>query len=74
LIKNPDQIQRLEREFIRKEKVDVIRNFQIVEAMYYEAVDLGIIPLKTPLDGIKTTIKIAKVVNNVQETPHKDSK
>ncbi|GAH82379.1 unnamed protein product, partial [marine sediment metagenome] len=57
-----------------KEKVDVLKNFQIVEAMYDEAAELGIIPLKNPLDGIETDIKIAKVVNNVQGTSYKDSK
>ena len=74
MIKNSKQLQRFERELIRKEKVNVVRNFQIVEALYNEAFELGIFPLKNPLDGLETDIKIAKVVNNVQEASHKNSK
>ena len=56
---------RFELDFLRKEKVDIARNFHIVEALYNEAVTLGIIPFKNPLDGIEVDIKIAKVVNRV---------
>ena len=54
-----------ELDFLRREKVDRVRNFHIVEALYNEAVTLGIIPLKNPLDGIEVDLKIAKVVNRV---------
>ena len=56
---------KFELDFLRKEKVDIVRNFHIVEALYKEAVTLGIIPLKNPLDGIEVDLKIAKVVNSV---------
>ncbi len=56
---------KFELDFLRKEKVDIARNFHIVEALYNEAVTLGIIPLKNPLDGIEVDLKIAKVVNRV---------
>jgi hypothetical protein len=36
-----------------------------VDALYKEAVTLGIIPLKNPLDGIEVDLKIAKVINRV---------
>jgi hypothetical protein len=52
-------------DFLRKEKVDLVRNFRIVEALYKEAVTLGIIPSKNPLDGIEVNLRIAKVVNSV---------
>jgi hypothetical protein len=57
--------QKFEREFLKREKVDRIRNFHIVDALYHEAVTLGVIPLKNPLDGIEVDLKIAKVVNSV---------
>jgi transcriptional regulator with XRE-family HTH domain len=50
---------------LRKEKVDIGRNFRIVDALYNEAVALGTLPLKNPLDGIEVDLKIAKVVNSV---------
>src|SRR5512139_454812 len=45
------ELQKFELDFSRKEKADIGRNFQIVEALYKEAVTLGIIPLKKPLEG-----------------------
>ena len=59
------EFQKFELDFLRKEKVDIVRNFHIVEALYKEAVTLGVIPLKNPLDGIEVDLKIAKVVNRV---------
>jgi transcriptional regulator with XRE-family HTH domain len=59
------ELQKFELDFLKKEKIDIAKNFHIVEALYKEAVTLGIVPLKNPLDGIEVDIKIAKVVNNV---------
>lgn len=39
--------------------------------MYREAVSLGIIPLKDPLEGVEIDIKIAEVINSVSSTPKK---
>jgi transcriptional regulator with XRE-family HTH domain len=58
-------LQKFEMDFLREGKIDIVRNFRIVEALYKEAVTLGIIPLKNPLDGIEVDLKIAKVVNSV---------
>jgi len=69
-VKSKDLLKRsgllkFELDLLRGEKVDRVRNFRIVEALYNEAVTLGIIPLKNPLDGIEVDLKIAKVVNRV---------
>jgi transcriptional regulator with XRE-family HTH domain len=58
-------LRKFEMDFLREGKIDVARNFRIAEALYKEAVTLGIIPLENPLDGIEVDIKIAKVVNSV---------
>jgi len=60
-----NELQKLERDFLRKEKGDIARNFRMVEALYREGVTLGAIPSKEPLDGIEVDLKIAKVVNSV---------
>ena len=73
MITNYRELQKFEEELIRKKKVDIKKKFRIVEALYREAVGLGIIPLKDPLDGLKTDIKIAKVVNSVSKAPRKNS-
>ena len=69
-VKNKDvhkrrEFLKFELDLLRKEKVDMVKNFHIVEALYKEAVTLGIIPLKNPLDGIEVDLKIARVVNRV---------
>lgn len=58
-----------EEELIRREKPDLKRNLKIVEALFQEAVDLGVFPLKDPLEGLEVDIRIAKVINSVQKTP-----
>ena len=60
-----EELQKFEVDFVRKKKADISENFRIVEALYKEAVILGIIPLKNPLDGIEVDLKIARVVNRV---------
>ncbi len=68
MIKNYKKLQQFERKLLKKEKVDIMQNFKIVEALYKEAVALGIFPLKNPLEGLEIDIKIAKVVNSVSKT------
>ena len=58
-----------ERELTRREKPDLKRNLKIVEALFQEAVELGVLPLKDPLEGLEVDIRIAKVINSVQKTP-----
>ena len=65
MITNPKKLQELDRELLKKEKVDIKQNFRIAEALYREAIALGAIPLKDPLDGLEIDMKIAKVVNSV---------
>ncbi|OGL41621.1 MAG: hypothetical protein A2043_07670 [Candidatus Schekmanbacteria bacterium GWA2_38_9] len=67
MIKNHKKLQEFERKLLKKEKVDIMQNFRIVEALYKEAVALGIFPLKNPLEGLEIDIKIAKVVNSVSK-------
>ena len=38
-----------------KEKVDFRKKLSIVNTMYNEAVALGVIPMKNPLDGLEVT-------------------
>ena len=59
------ELLKFEINFLKEEKVNLARNFRIVDALYKEAVALGIIPLKNPLDGIEVDLKIAKAVNSV---------
>ncbi len=68
MIKNPGLLQKFEDEFTQQEKPDFLKNLRLMDAMYREAVSLGIIPLKDPLEGVEIDIKIAKVINSVSST------
>jgi hypothetical protein len=59
------EFQKFERELIKGMKADIHKNFGIVDALYKEAVTLGVMPLKNPLDGIEVDLRIARVVNHV---------
>ncbi len=65
VIKNSKIVQKFEEELIKKEKVNLVKNFQIMDAMYKEAKALGVIPVKDPLSGWDIDAKIATVVNYV---------
>lgn len=62
-----NEFKKFEMEFMKREKVDIMKNFQIVDALYNEAVALGIFPLKNPLDGLEVDIKIARMINRVSK-------
>jgi hypothetical protein len=68
MIKDKKYLQEFEKEIIRSKKADIANNLRIVEALYKEAVSLGVFPLKDPLEGIEVDIKIAKVINSVSKT------
>jgi len=66
MVKNPEKLRAFEAERIRTEKVDIERNFRIIDALYDEARMLGVLPPKDPLEGIDVKIRIARAVNYVQ--------
>jgi len=53
---------------LSKEKSDYLSALRIFEAMWKEAVLLGVLPLKDPLEGIEVDIKIARILNDVRAT------
>jgi hypothetical protein len=62
------EFQEFELALLRREKTDIGRNFRIVEALYNEAVALGVVPLKNPLDGLDVDLRMAAVINSVSKT------
>lgn len=71
MIKNSKIVQKFEEGLIKKEKVNLTKNFRIMDAMYKEARALGVIPMKDPLNGWDSDAKIALVVNYVPKTSDK---
>jgi hypothetical protein len=68
MVKNAGKLSELERAIIRKEKPRLLKNLEIVEAMYKEALSLKVFPLKDPLAGIEVDMRIARIINGVSET------
>ncbi len=63
MIKDKRYLTLFERQLISDEAVDFYKNLEIYEAMWLEAVELGIFPLKDPLDGVEDDIHLARVLN-----------
>jgi hypothetical protein len=66
MVKNAKKLQAFEALRIGAEKVNVEQNLRILDALYEEALMLGALPPKDPLDGIEVKIRVAKAVNHVQ--------
>ena len=63
-----DEFQKFEIEFLRNGKLDLKKKFKILEALYKEAVALGVFPLKDSLEGLEVDIRIGKGINSVSKT------
>ena len=70
MIQNRKTLEAFERDLIRNSRVDIERNFRIVDALYEEALLLKAFLRDNPLDGLDNVLHIAKVVNSVPGTPH----
>jgi hypothetical protein len=67
LVIRQDEFQKFEFEILRNEKLDIKKKFKIVEALYKEAVALGVFPLKDSLEGLEVDIRIARRINSVSK-------
>ena len=65
MIKDAKVLAEFEANEIRKEKPDYEKALRLFEGMWKEAMLLGVIPLKDPLEGIEVDIKIARILNDV---------
>ena len=70
MVRDADTLRRFEEDLLRREPQ---RSFQealkLYEAMWKEAVALGVFPLSDPLDGIEADIELARVLNSLKTTP-----
>ena len=64
MIKNPEILRKFEKEDLRNQKTDYLESLRIFEALWNEGVALGVLPLKDPLEGIETDIRIARILNS----------
>lgn len=64
MIRNPKLLEEVEIEDLKKEKTDYLKSLRIFESLWNEGVNLGVLPLKDPLEDIDTDIKIACILNS----------
>jgi len=69
MVKNSQKLQAFEAARTRAEKVDVEQNLRILDALYEEALMLGALPPKDPLEGIEVKIRVAHAMNGIRCTP-----
>jgi hypothetical protein len=68
MIKDTKLLAEFEENELRKEKLDYGIALRLFEAMWKEAMLLGVLPLNDPLEGIEVDIKIARILNDVRAT------
>lgn len=68
MIKNPKKLREFEQNLIIEDKTSISQKFRLLDALFEEARALRIFPLKNPLEGLDTDIKVAKVVNSVRKS------
>jgi len=63
MIQNIHLIEELNKVLIRASTPDYFQNLAIFEGLYREAIALGALPLKDPLEGIENDIRLARLLN-----------
>ena len=63
MIRRPDLVAAFEADLSRREPVDHRRNLAVFEALYREALALGVLPGDDPLEGIDVDIRLARILN-----------
>ena len=69
MIKNWEILRRLEDDYRAQENLSYQQKLDLFEGMWKEAVELGVLPSKNPLEGIEVTIQIAKIMNSCLTKP-----
>lgn len=65
MITNKEAFEKFENDLIRNTPVDYLKNLAMMDAMYEEAVALGVFRRADPMEGIETVIALAKAINSV---------
>ena len=64
MVRDAKLLARFEDEETRNEKLSYRQALKLFEAMWREAVGLGVLPSKDPLEDIESDIRIARVLNS----------
>jgi hypothetical protein len=65
MVKNSNKLNAFYKRLLAGEKLSYKRSLAIYEALYKEAVSLGVVRSRNILDGIDVDIKMAKIINSL---------
>ncbi|MCI0652647.1 MAG: hypothetical protein L0Z55_12280 [Planctomycetes bacterium] len=65
MMQKPEQVRAFEDSYSRARPADYFENMRIFEALWREAVALGVLPGQDPLAGIDHDIRLARILNSV---------
>ncbi len=68
MVKNPEYLKKFEDQWISTQKLTPEQAFQILDSMWEEAVTLGTLPPKDPMEGIEVDVRIAEILNSCSKT------
>jgi hypothetical protein len=63
MVKNPEYLKKFEDDWISKQRLTPDQAFDILDAMWEEAVSLGVLPRKDPMEGFEVVQRIAEFIN-----------
>jgi len=67
MIKNKEHLEAFEKRLTAEEKVDFFKNLEIYEALWRQAMSLGVFPLKDPYDGLEDDIRLAGILSRLAQ-------
>ena len=67
MIKNPKTLENFEKKYIKENNLTFKEKLEIYESLWAEALLMQVLPLKDPLEGIETDIKIARILNSLHK-------
>jgi len=68
MVKNRKILQLWEDNRLKNSKIDIYQNFNIIDALHNEALELNVFPLRNPLEGLEVDIRVAEVINSVPKS------
>jgi hypothetical protein len=68
MVKNKRILESFEKKVIARTKVDIKKHYRIVNALYREAIALGVLPIKSKKLNIDHKIRLARILNHVSKT------
>ena len=63
MVRNEKQLRKWEMEWLKSQPSNYLENLHVFEALYQEAMALGALPLKNPLEGLELKIQLARTLH-----------